>query len=180
MIKIIKIASGYGIKLFIDPHQDTWSRFTGGSGAPGWTLEVVGFNMKNFETTGAVHFHDFESIEMSTKMIWPTNYTKLASATMFTVFFGGNDFAPSARYKGEKLQDFLQSRYILCYQHLMKRLKNESAVVGIESMNEPHYGFIGEDLRSIDANKELRLGNSPTFLQCFALGSGHSCVLNIN
>lgn len=136
--------------------------------------------MKNFEATGAVHFHDFDSIEMSTKMIWPTNYTKLASATMFTLFFGGNDFAPSAKYQGESCQDFLQSRYIACYKHLMKRLKNESAVVGIEAMNEPHYGFIGEDLRSIDANKELRLGNSPSFLQCFALGSGHSCVIQSN
>ena len=164
--------------MFIDPHQDTWSRFTGGSGAPGWTLEVVGFNMKNFEATGAVHFHDFDSLEMSTKMIWPTNYTKLASATMFTVFFAGNDFAPLTVYRGMTCQDFLQSHYVACYTHLMKRLKHETAVVGIEAMNEPHYGFIGEDLRVIDANKELRLGNAPTFLQCFAMGSGHTCAVD--
>ena len=43
LISILKIASKYGIKCFIgnrimpnlDPHQDTWSRYSGGSGAPG-------------------------------------------------------------------------------------------------------------------------------------------------
>jgi hypothetical protein len=38
LIVLLKIAPLYGIKCFIDPHQDTWSRFSGGSGAPGITF----------------------------------------------------------------------------------------------------------------------------------------------
>lgn len=34
LIKLLTKAEEYGIKCFIDPHQDTWSRFSGGSGAP--------------------------------------------------------------------------------------------------------------------------------------------------
>src|SRR5512133_2737925 len=38
MRALVKKAAAYGITMFIDPHQDVWSRFTGGDGAPGWTL----------------------------------------------------------------------------------------------------------------------------------------------
>jgi hypothetical protein len=47
VIAILKKALRFGIKVFIDPHQDVWSRFSGGSGAPGWTLEAVGFDLAN-------------------------------------------------------------------------------------------------------------------------------------
>ena len=40
---IIDKAAEFGINVFIDPHEDVWSRFTGGDGAPVWTLEAVGF-----------------------------------------------------------------------------------------------------------------------------------------
>jgi hypothetical protein len=104
----------------LDPHQDTWSRFSGGSGAPGWTFEVAGLNLENFEETGAVHFHDFGDQGMNAKMIWPTNYIKLACATMFTLFFGGEDFAPKAMYEGVPMQQYLQNHYFNCYAHLSK------------------------------------------------------------
>jgi hypothetical protein len=53
-------------------------------------------------------------------MIWPTNYAKLASATMFSVFFGGDVFAPKATYEGKTCQQFLMDHYIACYQHLAR------------------------------------------------------------
>ena len=42
---VVERAGHYGIDVFIDPHQDVWSRWTGGDGAPGWTLEAVGFDL---------------------------------------------------------------------------------------------------------------------------------------
>lgn len=53
-------------------------------------------------------------------MLWPTNYTKLAAATMFTLFFGGNTFAPNTEYQGQRVQDYLQERYIACFTHLAR------------------------------------------------------------
>lgn len=32
-IEVLKLAKDYGFYIFLDPHQDVWSRFTGGSGA---------------------------------------------------------------------------------------------------------------------------------------------------
>ena len=94
VIKILQKAREYGFKCFIDPHQDTWSRFTGGSGAPGWTLELVGFDLEKLSATGAAIVHNtYHDPKNFPKMIWPTNYYKLACATMFTLFFGGDTFA---------------------------------------------------------------------------------------
>ena len=41
---LVDVAHNYGIYVIVDPHQDVWSRFTGGDGAPLWTLSVCGFN----------------------------------------------------------------------------------------------------------------------------------------
>ena len=38
-------------------------------------------------------------------MIWPTNANKLAAATMYTLFFGGNRFAPATRIEREPVQE---------------------------------------------------------------------------
>ena len=95
VVQVLLKAKQYGFKCFIDPHQDVWSRYTGGSGAPGWTLELVGFDLRKLKQTGAAlvqNEHDEPS--KFPKMIWPTNYFKLACSTMFTLFFGGKVFAP--------------------------------------------------------------------------------------
>lgn len=34
--EVVKIAGEFGFYVYIDPHQDVWSRMSGGDGAPGW------------------------------------------------------------------------------------------------------------------------------------------------
>ncbi len=51
--KILLIADKEGISVFIDPHQDVWSRWTGGDGAPAWTLEKLGMNPDNCDICSA-------------------------------------------------------------------------------------------------------------------------------
>ena len=55
---LISMMPRYGITCFVDAHQDVWSRHTGGSGAPTWTLELVGFDIYNLKATGAAHAHN--------------------------------------------------------------------------------------------------------------------------
>ncbi|GJJ73555.1 endoglycosylceramidase [Entomortierella parvispora] len=174
LIELIKIMPKYGIKCFIDPHQDCWSRFSGGSGAPGWTFEVAGLDLTKFKTTGAAYVHNTNQFPGdSPPMVWPTNYTKLAASTMFTLFWAGDTFAPNKMYQGESIQQFLQNRYLECYQHLASRLSHLDSVIGFEVMNEPHPGYVGlKNLKRYDFNSNLFFGDSPSALESFALGDG--------
>jgi hypothetical protein len=66
----------------VSMHQDVWSRFSGGSGAPAWTLEAVGFNLENLEATGAAWLDGVRDKKLKERGVWPTGYQKLAAATM--------------------------------------------------------------------------------------------------
>src|SRR6266446_7428057 len=57
---VIKKAHKYGFDVFIDPHQDVWSRFSGGDGAPGWTFEAVGMDITKFQEAGAALAHQLQ------------------------------------------------------------------------------------------------------------------------
>jgi len=167
---MVKKAGEYGFDLFIDPHQDVWSRMSGGDGAPGWTFEIIGMDVTKFSETGAAIVHCIHG-DPFPRMIWPTNYSRLAAATMFTLFFGGNDFAPQTKVDGEAVQEFLQRHYIGSVKQVALRLKDLPNVVGYDVMNEPSAGFIGwEDLNATGG--VLRMGESPTPIQAMMLGAG--------
>lgn len=55
LYELIKMMPKYGIKVIICAHQDVWSRFSGGSGAPGWTFEKAGLDIEAFKATGAAY-----------------------------------------------------------------------------------------------------------------------------
>lgn len=167
---VVEKAAEYGIKMFIDPHQDVWSRFSGGDGAPGWTFELVGLDMSKFHATGAAFTHQAHGDPLP-QMIWSTNATKLAAATMFTLFFAGNDFAPQTKIAGEPVQEFLQRHYINALVEVAKRLKGLPNVVGYDTMNEPVEGYIGAQ----DLNQRyttIEKGFIPTPFQSMQLGAG--------
>ncbi|KAI9183182.1 hypothetical protein H9P43_004099 [Blastocladiella emersonii ATCC 22665] len=201
LIKLCELMPKYGIRCFIDPHQDVWSRFSGGSGAPGWTFEVAGLDIRKFKATGAAHVHNAHvaghcdcTVDPVTgvytpnakadaskthgdlphqPMLWPTNYTKLASATMFTLFFAGATFAPNRCIDGENIQHYLQRHYFAAYRHLAARVRHLDAVLGFEVMNEPHQGYVGlHSLERFDPMEALLLGDNPSALQSFCLGLG--------
>lgn len=43
--EVLKIAEEHRLYIIIDPHQDAWSRASGGDGAPLWTFEGVGLDL---------------------------------------------------------------------------------------------------------------------------------------
>ena len=88
------------------------------------------------------------------RMCWPTNKDKLACFTMFTIFFGGDRFAPDLEIDGEPAQRFLQRHYIAALGTLAAALKDEANVAGFGSMNE---SFVGA---AAAAPSEMRRGGS--------------------
>jgi hypothetical protein len=140
--RLLLKAEDYGIHVFIDPHQDVWSRWTGGDGAPLWTLEKCGINAANLESTGAAFTHQGEGDSYG-DMTWSLNYQRYACATLFTLFFGGGVFAPDFLIEGLPADEFLQSHFIAAMAHTARRIKDCKAVIGFGIMNEPHPGFIG-------------------------------------
>ena len=175
--KLFLLAGEYGLSFCIDPHQDVWSRWTGGDGAPAWTLEKIGMDLNRLDQCGAALTHQRYREQHPDapfpRMIWPTNYNRYAAATMFTLFFGGNVFAPECRIEGQSAQDWLQERYLACMRHVYRRLKNCAAIAGWGAMNEPNPGFIGyRNLEHLE-NAPVTLGPIPFPLDAMAAASGH-------
>jgi len=168
---VVEKANEFEINMFIDPHQDVWSRFSGGDGAPGWTLEAVGFDMTHFTATGAAITHQ-EYGDPLPRMIWPTNYGKLANLTMWTLFFAGNDFAPKLKIDRKPVQEYLQGHYIKAMSKVAACLKGLPNVVGFDSLNEPSACMIG----CKDLNQKISLGifqgEAPTVFEAMRLGAG--------
>lgn len=170
LYQVVAKAGEYGFYVIIDPHQDVWSRFCGGDGAPGWTLEAAGLDMRGFQATGAAIVHNIHG-DPFPRMIWPTNYAKLAAATMFTLFFAGNTFAPKTKIEGVPVQDYLQSHYFNAIRRAAEKLKGLPHVLGYDSLNEPSPGWIGwQDL--VQHQALAKMGDTPTPWQAMQLGEG--------
>ena len=167
---LVGIAGEAGLRVMIDFHQDVWSRFTGGDGAPRWTLEEAGFNIDRLRVSGAALYAD-QYADNPGGGVWVANHERLACATMFTLFFGGNDFAPHCRARdGTPIQQFLQGHYIAAAGKLARTLRPYQNVIGFDMMNEPGTGFIGRD--ALDQTAVFALDVAPTPLQAFAAGAG--------
>lgn len=113
-------------------------------------------------------------------MIWSTNYGRLASQTLFTLFFAGRDFAPKCIIDGVNIQDYLQSHYIDAMGELADRIRDagdlvDECVLGWDSLNEPYEGFCGyPDLNEYPSEQTstLKKGTFPTPAQSLRLGMG--------
>jgi hypothetical protein len=169
--QVVRRAGEHGLTLFIDFHQDVWSRFSGGDGAPGWTFEAAGLDITKFQQTGAAIVHATHG-DPFPRMIWPTNGWKLAAATMYTLFFGGDDFAPGLTVDGEPIQGYLQRHFLGAAREVARRLCKFPHVVGYDVFNEPMPGFIGNRSLHKPAAPVMQ-GERPSALEMMALGAGY-------
>lgn len=181
-IEVLRIAKEYQFYVFMDPHQDVWSRFSGGSGAPMWTLYAAGLNPKCFKKTEAALVQNTYDIPAEfPKMIWSTNYTRSVCQTMFTLFWAGRDFAPKAIIDGVNIQDYLQNHFIAACKYLAQKIHDagdleHDVVIGWESINEPNRGLVGvQDISIIPPEQQLQLGTSPTAFQAMLTAAGRAC-----
>jgi hypothetical protein len=150
--KLVELAQKYGLYVFVDFHQDVWSRFSGGDGAPGWLYEKIGIDLSKISDANAAivmqHRYDFNDPRPRQEdkyptMCWGQNYKYSANAIMWTLFFGGKDFAPDFKIDGINVQEFMQKHYLLSMLEIAKRVKNYPNVIGFDSLNEPNRGWIG-------------------------------------
>ncbi|KAI0752493.1 glycoside hydrolase [Daedaleopsis nitida] len=179
--KLLSIMPQYGLVAFVAIHQDVWSRYSGGSGAPAWTLEAVGFDLHGLEEPGAAWLRGVRGggHTEDERGLWPCGYQKLAAATMATCFWAGDMFAPKLKIKAPdgrevSIQQFLQDSFMNMWEVVAKTLGSLEAVIGFEMMNEPHRGYIElQSMHAFDYNTDLHLGHVPTAFQSFMLGAGH-------
>ncbi|CAK4691868.1 unnamed protein product [Aphanomyces euteiches] len=173
--EVLLLARKYGMYIYIDPHQDVWSRWTGGDGAPLWTMVDLGLNPDNFAVTKAALCQDTfgGKPEDFPKMIWPTNLFKFGCATMATLFWAGNKLAPGVLMHGKPVQEFLQSHYTNAMVQVANVVADMDHVMGFGTMNEPPTGYIGvKDIKQHFKETELKLGYAPTPYQGMCLANG--------
>lgn len=151
---VCRRAGDHGMYVFIDFHQDVWSRMSGGDGAPGWTFEKCGLDFTKFHESGSAkvmqHCYDFErgggrQEDTYPTMTWAQNYRRPGNAIMWTLFFAGADFAPDLMVDGVNAQEFLQSHYLGAMQQIARRVKDMPHVLGFDTLNEPGSGWIANE-----------------------------------
>ena len=151
---IVEQAGDHGFYVFIDFHQDVWSRMTGGDGAPGWTLEAAGLDFTRFHAAGAAHVMQYEydpaiggrQEDRYPMMSWSQNYQMPANAIMWTLFFAGNQIVPDFKVGGIGAQDYLQQHYLGAMRAVAEVLADQPHVIGFDTLNEPGTGWIGHGL----------------------------------
>ncbi|KAH6892423.1 glycoside hydrolase superfamily [Thelonectria olida] len=193
---LVEMMPKYGIKCFVCAHQDVWSRYSGGSGAPGWTFEAAGLDIEAFTETGAAYVHGQDELrrastiidkrEASGPFVWPSGYQKLAASTMATLFWAGDAFAPKLKCRRPPMsgqgaaetvsvQSYLQDSFIETFGRLADELGNLEACIGFENINEPHRGLINlHGFHGWNYETDLHIGHYPSLAQSLALGSGYS------
>lgn len=176
-----------GLYVFMECHQDVWSRYSGGSGAPLWTFFAAGLQPTRFAVTEAAILHNDPRFEKGRndpecypKMLWTSNYRRLASFTMFTLFFSGATYFPNLKINGINIQHYLQNSLNASLQHLwqavvtkLPEMIENGSLLGFELINEPNCGLVGHGhLSQVPASQQLRIDTCPTVYQCFRLGMG--------
>ncbi len=168
--ELVKRARAHDLWVIIAPQQDVWSRYTGGDGAPLWTLEKVGLDATQLHKSGTALLHH-QSQDKYHEGTWAANYNLMATATMFSLFFGGDDFAPQVKIGEEGVQTYLQEKYIKAYSRLAQSLQALDNVIGFGIMNDPSPGWIGcPDLKQ--NHFYPKNGPCPSPFQSMLLGAG--------
>ncbi len=180
--EILKIVESYKFYTFIDPHQDVWSRMSGGDGAPGWTFEKVGLDFTKFDAADAAlvmqYRYDPNNPDAYPPMHWSSNAIRFANGTMWTLFFGGNDFAPSCKIDGINAQDYLQEHYMDAIKQIALKVKDNSYIIGFDTLNEPEQGWIEKKVDGVGAEKLTEeLGYTFTPIDAMLTGSGYTRVV---
>jgi Glycoside hydrolase family 5 C-terminal domain/Cellulase (glycosyl hydrolase family 5) len=152
--ELCRLAGDYGFYVFVDFHQDVWSRMSGGDGAPCWLFEKVGIDYRRIAESGSAHvmqhLYDYarggRQEDRYPTMSWSANSRHPANGIMWTLFFAGRDFAPGLTIDGVNVQDYMLDHYLGAMREIAGRIRDLPNVMGFDSLNEPTPGWIGQPL----------------------------------
>ncbi len=167
--EICRKAGDYGLYVFLDFHQDVWSRMSGGDGAPGWTFEAVGLDFTRFEAAGASHVmqsrfdyaSDSDNQASYPQMSWAQNYRMPANAIMWTLFWGSKHITPDFLIGGISASDYLQTHLLGAMAQVARRVAHMPHVIGFDSLNEPGLGWLGQSLSPVTLAGQRQLNGPP-------------------
>lgn len=181
--EICRRAGRRGLKIFVDFHQDAWSRMSGGSGAPGWTFEAAGLDFTRFDAADAANVMQYRYDPAIggrqagyPTMSWPANYIMPANGIMWPLFFAGARLVPDCKVDGVNIQHWLQDHYLGSVRTLASMLTDCDHVVGFGTLNEPNEGYLGHRLDA-PIERKGRHGWSP--LDGLAVASGFTRAIPI-
>ncbi len=177
-------AERHGLHVFIDFHQDVWSRMSGGDGAPGWTFEAVGLDFTHFHGADAAHVMQYRydpaiggRQDAYPQMSWASNYRMPPNGFMWTLFFAGEAFAPDFRIEGVNAGRWLRDRYLGAVRQVAERVAGLDHIIGFDTLNEPGSGWIG---RALDDPGLTLSGAAWTPLDGLAVASGMTRTLPVH
>ncbi len=101
-----------GIHVVLDMHQDLYSAYFGGDGAPAWAIEDNGLPAQYQEP-------------------WQLNYLDPGVMAAFANFWSFNN----TKYA------YLQEHYTAAVMEIVQRFHDHPAVIGYDLMNEPYSGY---------------------------------------
>ncbi len=172
-----------GLYVFVDFHQDAWSRMSGGDGAPGWTFEVAGLDFTKFDKADAAHVMQYKydpakggRQDTYPVMSWGHNYGMPANAIMWTLFWSGSEFAPDCVWNGRNAGTVLQDAYFGALKTVAEYLHDLPNVIGFDTLNEPGPSLVG---RRMDARPRHPRGAAWTALDALSVASGFSRTLPV-
>lgn len=176
--EVCRRAEAHGLYVFVDFHQDVWSRMTGGDGAPGWLFEKVGLDFTKFDQADAAFTMQANYDPAAggrqaayPQMSWGSNYRMPANGIMWTLFFAGDAFAPEFRIDGRSAQAFLQDHYLGSMRAIAQAVAHCPNVIGFDSLNEPGTGWIAQPM---SLSQGLLRGAQWSPLDGLAVASGFS------
>lgn len=155
LAEVAERAAAHGLLVFVDFHQDVWSRMTGGDGAPGWLFEKLGLDFTRFDAAGAAHVmqhrYDYADPEPRQEsrypmMSWARNYRMPANGILWSAFLAGAVLTPGWMVDGINVQHYLQRHYFASMAAVAARLADNPAVIGFDSLNEPSLGWLGQSM----------------------------------
>lgn len=187
--QVCRRAGEHGFHVFVDFHQDVWSRMSGGDGAPGWTFEAVGLDFTKFHAAGAAHVmpYNYDHRQGGRQasypvMSWGGNYRMPANGVMWTLFFAGEKLVSGATIGDENAQRYLQRHYLGSMAALAERVADCANVIGFDTLNEPGSGWIGMGMGECAEGLSgpaftpldglAALGGVPRRLPVFKMGEG--------